>query len=224
MLGVDVHNLGVGGQGLIISDDTVKNRIKAGENYADRVQFSWGRPNADAKQFPAAEEYSVGDMPHVDLVVVWIGQNDIMNGYAGKIAEGQAAYKALLQNVRKHRQKTKIVCLYPAGVIHSTHPGYVVTGAKNREAIQNEIKQWAEGAAAELGGEAEEIFVRGVEMEPGFDPLRDYGIFGEVGVNGQKKWARGVVKVLTQITGWGKVADIEEPEAQNSMTVKSVPN
>ena len=45
--------------------------------------------------------------------------------------------------------------------------------------------------------------MRGANMDPAFDPYRDYGAgFGELGVEGQKKWAGSIAKHVSQIMKW----------------------
>ena len=39
-------------------------------------------------------------------------------------------------------------------------------------------------------------------MQPFFDPKTDYGLFCEMGANAQKKWARGVVPLVEDVTKW----------------------
>lgn len=93
-----------------------------------------------------------------------LGQNDILHGgrlFPNKCAEGQATYKLLLQQVRRHRPGVPIICIYPVGIIHVTHPRYLMTNDKEREAIRNDIKTLAPypllpplllGACGRIGG------------------------------------------------------------------------
>ena len=53
-----------------------------------------------------------------------------------------------------------------------------------------------------MGGESGKVYVRGVNMDPFFDPKTDYGLMVELGANGEKKWARGIVPHVQATTRW----------------------
>jgi hypothetical protein len=206
--GADHHNLAVSGIGLMHQGDKYGPTNVGGpspEHYEDIISFNWGVPLGD-------ERYAVGTMPQVDLVVIWQGQNDVCVGCGpGKIAQGVQAYKAQLEAIRKHRPETPILCLYPDGLIGTTHPKHPLMGGfkKRQKGVTEDIKAWAVGAAEACGGSGNGIYTRAVKMDPEFDPHRDFGAMGEAGVEGQKKWARGVVPHIKDIMGWEVVSAIE---------------
>jgi hypothetical protein len=208
--GVDVHNLGVGGSGFLTGDD-YGPQIKVfpfAEHYTDRIAFNWGVPASSQKELA----YSEQTVPAVDLVVIWLGQNDIIGGTikAGEVAKGAVEYQRALEAIRRVRPDTPILCLHPASTIHTTHPeSGALHSDKKRNAVQMEIGQWAQAAATAVGGEETKVYVRGVIMEPAFNPETDYGGFMEVGVGGQKKWARGVIPHVAEVTGWEVVSQIQ---------------
>jgi hypothetical protein len=202
--GVDHINTAAGGIGLMLTGDKYGPLQKAGpspEHYEDRLCFNWGLGSK-------GDRYSVGDMPEVDLVVIWLGQNDLIAGVGpGNIAKGTKAYRAQLEVIRRHRPTTPVLCLYPLGLIHTSHSSNrLLKGkVKRQAALATDIKEWAEAAAAELGGEKAGLYVRGVAMEPAFDPEQDFGLMYEIGHKAQLKWARGVVPHVKAIMGWDVV-------------------
>ena len=69
-------------------------------------------------------KYSADDVPNVDLVVIWIGQNDLILGHIKPDDEttGTEKYTELLAKVRELRPDTPVLCLYPGNVMNASHP------------------------------------------------------------------------------------------------------
>jgi hypothetical protein len=209
--GCDYINSSTGGIGICYQGDKFGKRNKAGpahEHYDDKINFNWGVEEKD-------EKFSVGEMGPVDLVVVWLGQNDVVAGHGpGKVAEGIVGYEKLLSAIRKHRVETPILCLYPTGIIHTNHPKNPLFGGNKKKclAVNSDIKAYINGAIEKWGGDEKElnIFARGFEMSPAFDPATDYGAFGELGVGGARKLARGTLPLVKEITGWEIVSEVSE--------------
>lgn len=72
----------------------------------------------------AVSKYTADTVPRADLVVVWIGQTDVLRGEIAieDVSTGTEQYTKLLGKVRELRPETPILCLYPEEVIHSSHP------------------------------------------------------------------------------------------------------
>jgi len=225
----DVVNMGVGGSGLIANQAgksaaaglkkvaEVHVGAPAAAVYDHKLCFNWGEDPAKGN----VAKYTSDNVPNADLVVVWIGQNDLLGGHIDPedVAKGSEKYTELLGKVRELRPDTPVLCIYPESVTHASHPharaalefmgspkGYGPTSAYARQkAISGEesaIKAWAMAAAKALGGEGSKVYVRGVDMQPFFDPKTDYGAFCEIGFNAQKKWARGIVPHVEAIMKW----------------------
>ena len=83
---------------------------------------------------------------------------------------------------------------------------------KKCAAVNTDIKAYIDGAIKKWGGDEKElkIFARGFEMNPAFEPTTDYGAFGELGVGGARKLARGVLPLVKEVTGWEIVNEVPE--------------
>ena len=201
--GADHHNISAGGIGVVYPGDKYTATNVAGPAqhlYELMVGCNWnGRPNM------AENKYNPGQnpMPSVDLVILWIGQNDIVAGMGpGKNVKGIEAYTSLLRTIRKHRPNVPVVCFYPEGLFHTNHPMNPLFGSNKKKcsAFNEDLKTWVESAVNTVGGD--NLHARGVSFQPAFDPERDYGMFAEIGVGGAKKLARGMLPVIQEVTGW----------------------
>merc|ERR1712032_915074 len=69
-------------------------------------------------------KYTAEDIPKADLVVIWLGQNDIITGVieTGDIAKGVEKYTELLTKIRELRPQTPVLCLYHDSMMHASHP------------------------------------------------------------------------------------------------------
>ena len=69
-------------------------------------------------------KYTSETVPHADLVVVWIGQNDLVTGEIkpDDVTTGTEKYTELLAKVRTLRPDTPVLCLYPENIMHTSHP------------------------------------------------------------------------------------------------------
>ena len=69
-------------------------------------------------------KYALSDVPKADLVIIWIGQSDLMWGAIkpGDLETGTAKYKELLVKVRDLRPDTPVLCLYPEELTPAGHP------------------------------------------------------------------------------------------------------
>jgi len=222
----DVVNLACGGTGFIADDKQNDKQVNVGgpaaQVYDHKLCFNWGEDPANGN----VAKYTAEDIPKADLVVIWLGQNDIITGVIepGDTAKGIEKYTELLAKVREMRPQTPVLCLYHDSMMHSSNSqyrpvlegfgvptGYGPTSAYARQkAIAGEesvIKEWATGAAKAIGGEINKIYVRPVTMYPFFDPKTDYGAFYESGANAQMKFARGIVPLVQAITKWPVAAD-----------------
>lgn len=73
---------------------------------------------------PVVSKYTEDTVPRADLVVIWVGKNDLLYGNVapGDEATGAEKYTDLLVTVRQLRPDTPLLCLYPEEVIHASHP------------------------------------------------------------------------------------------------------
>ena len=71
-------------------------------------------------------KYTAEDIPKADLVVIWLGQNDIITGVIepGDTAKGIEKYTELLAKVREMRPQTPVLCLYHDSMMHSSNSQY----------------------------------------------------------------------------------------------------
>merc|ERR1719460_3116475 len=224
----DLVNLACGGIGFIANDAQNDKQVNLGGPaapvYDHKLCFNWGEDPANGN----VAKYTAEDIPKADLVVIWLGQNDIITGVieTGDIAKGVEKYTELLTKIRELRPQTPVLCLYHDSMMHASHPqsrdvlegfgvpsGYGPTSAYARQkAIAGEesvIKEWATGAAKAIGGEINKIYVRPVSLHPFFDPTTDYGAGYEMGANAQMKFARGIVPQVQAITKWPVAADFK---------------
>jgi len=232
----DVVNMGVGGTGLVANTGpkfaAAMGKAKEAELYVagptaavydHKLCYNFGEAKGNVAK------YTSDNVPNADLVVVSIGQTDLSMGAIEPedVATGSEKYTELLAKVRELRPETPLLCIYPESVNHCSHPhargvletmggaasGFGPTSAYARQkAISGEesvIKAWAMAAAKNLGGEGSKVYVRGVDMQPFFDPKTDYGSFFSLAANGQKKWARGIVPHVQAVMKWDIVTDFK---------------
>merc|ERR1712032_997983 len=94
----------------------------AAQVYDHKLCFNWGEDPANGN----VAKYTSEDIPEADLVVIWLGQNDIGGGFIEPqdIAKGIEKYTELLTKVREMRPQTPILCLFPENIIGASHPQY----------------------------------------------------------------------------------------------------
>lgn len=69
-------------------------------------------------------QYTSENVPRADLVVIWIGQNDLISGEIKPedVTLGTEKYTELLSKVRELRPDTPVLCLYSQNIMHASHP------------------------------------------------------------------------------------------------------
>ena len=105
-----------------------------------------------------------GDMPSVDLCIIYLGMNDwVMGGMAGKDSEAIAGYKKLIDLVRSKRgPSVPILCLYPDAYTVGGAPGLKRWSRMAQKGFHVNVKRWVTSAVALAGGEQAKIYGRQV--------------------------------------------------------------
>jgi hypothetical protein len=138
-------------------------------------------------------------LPNVDLVILYIGGND----WWTLEKEGNTAfiegYTRFLLQIRSQRPTQPLLILTADAFSGSC----LVTPARLQK-FSEDMAKVLSIAAANAGGVSSGIYLREVNPEPAIDVNRDddWGLMEHWSVPAHIKWARGVVPLIHEITGW----------------------
>jgi lysophospholipase L1-like esterase len=145
------------------------------------------------------------ELDPVDLVVVYLGGNDVMkikkdmDAFSRK-REFIAAYVALLKTVKKYRPNTPILCVAPGPSLPSA-----VTSVAEQKQASALLQEMIPKAVAQAGGDAQGITFG---VNPATMDLSDNSLWGSImhwSAKAHVRTAEGAIPLIKAKMGWEEV-------------------
>ena len=187
--GADCHNISFSGMGAVWNapgfDGPAMN-----EHYKQLLVSS-------SEKWVATPDNNI--LPQVDLIILYIGGNDwwtLADRGDNDFIEG---YLRFLGELRALRPKQPLLMLLADGASGSC----LVTRDRQR-LFSDDMKRVFGEVVRAVDGEQNGIYLREVFPEPAIDVEddADWGLGEHWSVQGNHKWANGVIPRVTEVTGW----------------------
>ena len=139
----------------------------------------------------------MSELPEVDLVCIYLGGNDwfTLDGSQHKHSPFVTGFAAFLSSIRELRPLTPILVLTADG-----RSGTCLGSVEDQRRYSQTLKKLLTAAASDQEG----IHVGHVDCAGAIsvDDPSDWGLMGHWSVAGHQKWARGVIPIISALTGW----------------------
>lgn len=187
--GADCHNISFSGMGAVWNAPGL-DRPAMNEHYKQLLVSSpeqWtAKPNDNT-------------LPHADLVILYIGGNDwwtLTDRGDNDFIEG---YVRFLRELRALRPAQPFLIL-----LADEASGSCLVTRDRQRLFSDDMKRVLGEIVRAVDGEQNSIYLREVVPEPAIDVEddADWGLAEHWSVQGNRKWANGVIPLVAEVTGW----------------------
>ena len=152
-----------------------------------------------------------GNLPEVDLVVIYLGGCDwfTLDGSPETHDGFVSGFEAFLKAIRLQREQVPILVLTA-----DERSGSCLEGLEE----QKRYSQLTGDLLARAGREQAGVHVLQVDCgsEISVGDTNDWGLMGHWSVASHRKWARGVISLVAATTGWKPNADLRQNQIEDS--------